>query len=556
MEGVLNISILLILIILLVFNSSMLLVPSAQTNLIPLAQYSYVDLTIQNNQLTSTPSPFQQLVNISESEIGSALFNQIKQDPLSVVFYEPGLGNLPAWLENVTPTYMLWWVKLPYGIPADSSITIYMNVTSQNEYPYTGIDPALDQYYGLPYGEYDNGFYVFLYYFNFINSNGWNETAYFTGYIYHGALLNSSFRNAGIYTKLPFQISNDMSVDIITAYPTTLGLSKEPPIGGRGNFLGPPPETIQNGYIIMFGYFIPFAVIVNDSPRTYGSSYDYSPTWASTYTFQWYNDNLAQFYNFRYIVGITNSTYSGFPYITLLTYQGGTPLVYALDIRYTPPSSVMPTVIVNGIKVSTPHLYTLTFIENDLPFGTPWSVTINGTTKSSTSNEITFSVPMGVYGYSISSPNGFTPNISSGAIYVNENTTIYIKFTQMLYRVEFVESGLPLNTNWSVSINNGEFVNSSTSNEITFSLPLGTYTYAIITSSSYIPSPSSGSFTVTSSPIVITTTLSNQTNGISSTGSGVVSGSHGTVSSNYVILVLVNSAIIAINLIIIVVRRR
>ncbi|MGC8620276.1 MAG: hypothetical protein ACP5LA_07265, partial [Thermoplasmata archaeon] len=67
----------------------------------------------------------------------------------------------------------------------------------------------------------------------------------------------------------------------------------------------------------------------------------------------------------------------------------------------------------------TIEYYKITFTESGLPTGTSWSVTLNGTTESSTTNTITFTEPNGTYAYSIGIIGGYTASPSSGTITVN-----------------------------------------------------------------------------------------------------------------------------------------
>jgi YVTN family beta-propeller protein len=75
--------------------------------------------------------------------------------------------------------------------------------------------------------------------------------------------------------------------------------------------------------------------------------------------------------------------------------------------------------------ISTPSQvmkqYSVTFTESGLPSGTTWSVTLNGTTESSTTDTITFSVPNGTYSYSIGSVSGYTASNLNGSVTVNGN---------------------------------------------------------------------------------------------------------------------------------------
>mgnify|MGYP001772731565 CR=1 FL=1 len=74
--------------------------------------------------------------------------------------------------------------------------------------------------------------------------------------------------------------------------------------------------------------------------------------------------------------------------------------------------------------------YSVTFNETGLPPGTSWSVTLNGTTRSSTSSTITFVVPPGVYYYNVSPVPGYYATPSAGSIDVNgSNVTVHVTFT-------------------------------------------------------------------------------------------------------------------------------
>jgi outer membrane protein assembly factor BamB len=63
--------------------------------------------------------------------------------------------------------------------------------------------------------------------------------------------------------------------------------------------------------------------------------------------------------------------------------------------------------------------YTVVFTASGLPSGTSWTITLNSQVQSSTSNSIIFSVPSGVYEFSVTSPTGYTASPSSGTITVN-----------------------------------------------------------------------------------------------------------------------------------------
>ncbi len=163
-----------------------------------------------------------------------------------------------------------------------------------------------------------------------------------------------------------------------------------------------------------------------------------------------------------------------------------------------------------SLNTVTPKAYQIVFIENGLPSGTLWSVTLNGTTESSSSNSITFSEPNGTYTYSIAAPQGYTVSNSSGTITLNgNNITQAVIFTPVSiteYTVEFTESGLPSGTSWSVTFNGT--TESSTTNTITFTELYGTYSFSVTLPSGYKTTSSSGEITTTQSttnvPISVT----------------------------------------------------
>ena len=77
------------------------------------------------------------------------------------------------------------------------------------------------------------------------------------------------------------------------------------------------------------------------------------------------------------------------------------------------------TVSLAFAKTSTGTTYSVTFTETGLPAGTSWSVTLNGSTKSSTTGTITFQEPNGSYAFTVGSVSGYTVGPSPGTIKVN-----------------------------------------------------------------------------------------------------------------------------------------
>ncbi|MGC8620271.1 MAG: InlB B-repeat-containing protein, partial [Thermoplasmata archaeon] len=110
------------------------------------------------------------------------------------------------------------------------------------------------------------------------------------------------------------------------------------------------------------------------------------------------------------------------------------------------------------------ELYSITFTESGLPSGTSWSVTLNGTTLSSTNSTITFQEPNGTYSYTIAPISGYRGNMYSGSITIDGNAiTESIGWTVITYPITIKENGIPNGTSWSATITgiafNGQHIN-------------------------------------------------------------------------------------------------
>ncbi|MEM3555040.1 MAG: hypothetical protein QXU79_04435 [Candidatus Micrarchaeaceae archaeon] len=159
--------------------------------------YIYYIITLNNNQSSATPAPFQQLITINPSLLGSSNFSA---DLGNIRFYADSAFTQPlyAWVESGnsnTSTATNIWVKLPNGIPANSSITIYMKlepVGTEYDGVYMGEAPQLSS----TYAQFDNGSNVFNNYWNFA-----------------GTSLPSGFTSSGVKTT----VNNGLTVSATTA---------------------------------------------------------------------------------------------------------------------------------------------------------------------------------------------------------------------------------------------------------------------------------------------------------------------------------------------------
>ncbi|MCL4396804.1 hypothetical protein M1494_00445 [Candidatus Parvarchaeota archaeon] len=141
-----------------------------------------------------------------------------------------------------------------------------------------------------------------------------------------------------------------------------------------------------------------------------------------------------------------------------------------------------------------------TFTESGLFSRHSWSVDYNGTTKTSTINNIEFTTGPGSLPYTISAPsnssNGctesYTATPSSGSLQAGQSLSI--SFSHDIYCITtFTESGLPSGYKWQVIFNGN--TESSTGSTITFNTSAGSFSW-----SASAPSSSSSSCTTTYSP--------------------------------------------------------
>lgn len=146
------------------------------------------------------------------------------------------------------------------------------------------------------------------------------------------------------------------------------------------------------------------------------------------------------------------------------------------------------TVLVDGraSAVTVPiapsaSLYDVTFSESGLPTGARWNVTVSGFTVTVLTDRLVETLPNGSFAFAVVAPHGYQADPSSGSDEVEGGPlAIAILFgppSPPRYEVEFVESGLPLGTSWSVALNGT--TNRSTSGSISFTVANGTWDYRV-----------------------------------------------------------------------------
>ena len=174
---------------------------------------------------------------------------------------------------------------------------------------------------------------------------------------------------------------------------------------------------------------------------------------------------------------------------------------------------------------------TVWFNETGLPPGTGWSVLLGDSFNSSTTPSIGFVEPQGQYDYTIEPVGGYvTPNYSGFINVHDQNTTVSVPWTLSTYSVEFLETGLPVGTGWSVTFNGS--TSSSSGPTITFTAPNGTYPFSVGPVPGYSPNPQSGSLTVNGAPITQTISWTQAAYSVDFTESGLPTGTSWSVTFN------------------------
>ncbi len=144
-------------------------------------------------------------------------------------------------------------------------------------------------------------------------------------------------------------------------------------------------------------------------------------------------------------------------------------------------------------------VYRVEFLENGLPSSSQWDLNITGIASVIVRNLDYYNLylPNGTYNYSIySSDKNYLNRNESGSMIVNGSSlTIKISFSPILFRMSFVESGLPKGSSWSVNLT-GAYQKNSTNDTVIFDVANGTYDFTIANSSGYASYPSQGSVDV------------------------------------------------------------
>ena len=142
-----------------------------------------------------------------------------------------------------------------------------------------------------------------------------------------------------------------------------------------------------------------------------------------------------------------------------------------------------------------PH-YRVSLVENGLPSGRSWSVTLAGFTEAGNASTLAFYEPAGSYPYAVAPIPGFvaTPSVGTQSV-TNANVTAIISWSEPNYEIRFLAQGLPSGLSWSVTL--GGHPATSSNSTILFSSRTGPILSRSVEYSGYSASPGLGTINET-----------------------------------------------------------
>lgn len=218
--------------------------------------FSYVPITLTNNQGAATPNPLQVKISWNPSTYSSYESNTLS----NVRFCLDKACNtmLYAWLESCTPscstsgTSASAWVKLTSSIGASGgTLTVYMVFqakTAQFDANYWGEAPNLSG----TFGQYDNGANVFTFYDNFAGttlSSKWTVVSSGAGgsvTVNNGATFTTATANDWVFVRS----ANQPQPQVAEAYMVSESTNVDPMLGVSTTATANNWAALYNGYSV------------------------------------------------------------------------------------------------------------------------------------------------------------------------------------------------------------------------------------------------------------------------------------------------------------------
>jgi len=332
----------------------------AATPVVPHGILHYIPITLTNSQGIPTPSPFQQMVGIGDWQYSAYMASNLQ----NIEFFDSNGNIIPSYLEsgNTTTLTVIYWLKLADGIPANTSVTVYVGFAStstnllNNET--TGEAPTLSP----SYGRYDDGADVFAYYQSFGGLSGlppgWHSISSIGGsntclVNFHPAYTTVGITSSGGIGK---GYCNLYSTQSLTTVPQVVDFFGSTYNLGGGNvswgLYRNPTDTsapemsyamIDPGVAPAPKGWLETLVMANGNSQVDTHFYDRPPN--NVYSISVGSSSIGLFLNYGafYTGGSTLQVIGGLGFYNSWGYSAGSPIaIYWVHARSYPPNGVMP----------------------------------------------------------------------------------------------------------------------------------------------------------------------------------------------------------------------
>jgi hypothetical protein len=151
--------------------------------------------------------------------------------------------------------------------------------------------------------------------------------------------------------------------------------------------------------------------------------------------------------------------------------------------------------------------YVAQFNATGLPSSASWWLDLAGTNRSASgASPIQFALGNGTYPFTVGASLPAEPTPGAGRLLVagaDQYVSVQFALPAPLYAITFSESGLPPNTQWTVTFA-GIARTTVAGPPLVYHIANGSYAYAISTNANYVATPAAGSITVDGGPVTVT----------------------------------------------------
>lgn len=397
---------------------------STSPSSVPSGIVAYVPITITNSQSSPTPAPFQQII-----QVDSATYSTYEASNLqNVEFFSSNWTIIPSWLESGnsnTATNTIYWLSVASGIPASSSINVYMGFASPATNLLNNLTTGESPQLSPSYGQYDNGKIVFQFYDNFngssIDTSIWTVESGMSYTVDNGFSSNGGTRGHFIYSATEFSpgsildFNGTLDLSNVSSY-ASVGIM-DPNSSSYSIFQQPAPGEI---------YGITDNQYANGGSEIWTGSYGFVPL-SGIFSIYLVNETSTIFQlDYGNSHALTANSALIYPSPITLMYAGGVfSGSFAYDwirVRALPPNGSMPGVAF-GPVVSTTTSSTTSSKTSTSAISSTTSITTTITTSRQTSNSATTSATSSSSTSSIAASVSTSPTTVTGTTSQSSTTT-------------------------------------------------------------------------------------------------------------------------------------